>query len=105
MPNPTTIATTITIENFLFICNLTRTSVIPPLIIAVSALPVSCRHLSCVSVVPVLRVLSRRTLQLHRNLQLGLVDLVVFPKSLETRRQHLHPQRTIRNPVNVRPPI
>src|SRR6202030_2578884 len=57
------------------------------------------------SVILVYRVLSSRTFQLHHNLHFRLVDLVVFPKSLETLRQYLHPQRTIRNPVNVRPPL
>src|SRR6266404_1582248 len=58
-----------------------------------------------VPVILVYRVLSPRTFQFHCNQHLRLVDLVVFPKSLEARRQHLYPQRTIRNPVNVRPPL
>src|ERR1019366_3017350 len=51
------------------------------------------------------RVLPRRTLQLHGNFHLRLVHLVVFSKCLETLRQHLHLDRSVRNSVHTRVPV
>src|SRR5271156_4513062 len=45
--------------------------------------------------VVIYRVLPTGMLQLHRQLHLGLVDLVVVAEGLEMRRQHLHAERTI----------
>src|SRR6266404_5305802 len=67
--------------------------------------PVPLLRFFLLSVILIDRVLPARTLQLHRDFHLRLVDLVVFPKSLEMRRQHLHPQRTVGNPINVCPPL
>src|SRR5271155_2742633 len=47
--------------------------------------------------VSVARELSSGTLELHFDFEFRLVDLVVFPESLEALCQHLHPQRTVRN--------
>ena len=38
------------------------------------------------------RILALRTLQADSDFLFGLANFVIFPKSLETRRQHLHPQ-------------
>src|ERR1035438_5606750 len=51
------------------------------------------------------RVLPRRTLQLHGNFQRRLVHLKVFSKCLETLRQHLHLDRSIRDSVHTRVPV
>src|SRR5260370_11276154 len=75
-----------------------------PLVFPIPATSTSLRLL-LVPVILIHRVLPARTLQLYRNHHLRPIDLVVFPKSLEMRRQHLHPQRTIRNPINVGSPL
>src|ERR1035438_9730093 len=47
------------------------------------------------------RILTRRPLQLDRDLRLRLPDVVVFPERLKTCRYHLHPQHAIRNAVKI----
>src|SRR6202167_373687 len=51
------------------------------------------------------RVLVAWMLQLHRNLHLRLIDLVIFAEGLEMRRQHLHSQRAIRNSIDASLPL
>src|SRR5437763_3366249 len=47
------------------------------------------------------RILSLRTLQLDRDLHLRLADLVIIAERLEALRQHLHSQRSVRNPIEA----